>query len=78
MIQKYLHFNDMPDNGDRYHKVRPLLHMVRANCLKVEEDTRFNVDEIMVPHKGTRAGTRKQYIKNKPKKWGYKIFRYRL
>ena len=28
----------------------------------------------MVPHKGTRAGSRKQYIKNKPKKWGYKIF----
>ncbi|CAK1593994.1 unnamed protein product [Parnassius mnemosyne] len=29
---------------------------------------------MMVPHKGTRAGSRKQYIKNKPKKWGYKTF----
>lgn len=74
-IRKFLHFNDnLRDDGDRYYKIRPLLQIVRANCLKVEEETRFSVDEMMVPHKGTRAGSRKQYIKNKPKKWGFKIF----
>lgn len=28
----------------------------------------------MVPYKGTRAGKLRQYIRNKPHKWGYKIF----
>ncbi|XP_045505567.1 putative nuclease HARBI1 [Colias croceus] len=29
---------------------------------------------MMVPYTGKKAGYRKQYVKNKPKKWGYKIF----
>lgn len=29
---------------------------------------------MMIPYKGTRAGSRRQYIKNKPKKWGFKMF----
>lgn len=29
---------------------------------------------MMVPYKGTRAGSRRQYLPKKPKKWGFKIF----
>ncbi|CAH0714336.1 unnamed protein product, partial [Brenthis ino] len=75
LLRRYIHFNDnFIDDDDRYHKVRPLLQKIRENCLKVEEESRFSIDEMMVPHKGTRAGSRKQYVKNKPKKWGFKIF----
>lgn len=75
LLRRYLHFNDnLRDDGDRYYKIRPHLQKIRENCLKIEEETTFSIDEMMVPYKGTRAGTRKQYIKNKPKKWGFKIF----
>lgn len=75
LIRRYLHFVDaLGDDGDRYYKIRPLLERVRQNCINIEEENRFSVDEMMVPYKGTRAGTRKQYIKNKPRKWGFKIF----
>jgi len=40
----------------------------------VEHETRFSVDEMMIPYKGVKAGSRRQYIKNKPKKWGFKFF----
>ncbi|KAF9410725.1 hypothetical protein HW555_010270 [Spodoptera exigua] len=74
-IKRYLHFNDnLKDDGDRYYKVRPILQRIRENCLQVEVETRFSIDEMMMPHKGTRVGSSKQYVKNKPKKWGYKIF----
>lgn len=74
-VRRYLHFSDnLQDDGDRYYKIRPFLEGIRQNCLKVEEENRFSIDEMMVPYKGTRAGTRKQYIKNKPRKWGFKIF----
>lgn len=29
---------------------------------------------MMIPYKGTKAGSRRQYIKSKPNKWGFKIF----
>ncbi|CAH0718321.1 unnamed protein product, partial [Brenthis ino] len=60
LLRRYIHFNDnFIDDDDRYHKVRPLLQKIRENCLKVEEESRFSIDEMMVPHKGTRAGSRK-------------------
>ncbi|XP_028173039.1 piggyBac transposable element-derived protein 3-like [Ostrinia furnacalis] len=75
LIRIYIHFNNnLLDDGDRYFKVRPLLQKVRQNFLNVPHETRFSVDEMMVPYKGKKAGNRKQYVKNKPKKWGYKIF----
>lgn len=74
-IRRFIHFNNnLLDDGDRYYKVRPLVQMLRENCLKIEHETKFSIDEMIVPYKGTRAGNRKQYIKNKPRKWGFKIF----
>lgn len=29
---------------------------------------------MMIPYKGKKAGSRRQYIKSKPKKWGFKFF----
>ncbi|CAK1600268.1 unnamed protein product [Parnassius mnemosyne] len=44
------------------------------NSLKIEKELTFSIDEMIVPYKGTRAGSRKQYVQNKPKKWGFKMF----
>lgn len=74
-IRRYVHLNNnLLDDGDRYFKIRPLIQMIRQNFLKVPHETRFSIDEMMVPYKGKKAGNRKQYVKNKPKKWGFKIF----
>ncbi len=32
------------------------------------------VDEVMIRYKGTRVGILRQYIGNKPDKWGFKFF----
>ncbi|XP_026746467.1 piggyBac transposable element-derived protein 3-like [Trichoplusia ni] len=76
LIRRYIHFNDnLKDDGDRYYKIRPLVEKVRRNyASNIPEGKRFSIDEMMVPYKGTRAGSRKQYVRNKPKKWGFKFF----
>ncbi|KAL0861407.1 hypothetical protein ABMA27_008951 [Loxostege sticticalis] len=74
-IRRYLHFVDNnEDDGDRYFKIRLLLDMVREFFLKYEEGQKFSIDEIMIPYKGKKAGSRKQYMKMKPSKWGFKMF----
>lgn len=75
LIRRYLHFTDNNDmNDDRYFKVRPILEGIRRNCLNLTEEGKYSVDEMMVPYKGTRAGSRRQYLPKKPKKWGFKMF----
>lgn len=74
-LRRNLHFvNNEKQNDDRYFKIRPFLDEIRQNCLRVEHENRFSVDEMMVPYKGKRAGNRKQYVQKKPKKWGFKVF----
>ncbi|XP_022164201.1 piggyBac transposable element-derived protein 3-like, partial [Myzus persicae] len=78
-ILRSLHFqnNDECDPNDRFYKIRPFLNKIRHNCLNQEEGkegTRYSIDEMMIPYKGTKAGSRRQYIKSKPKKWGFKFF----
>lgn len=34
----------------------------------------MSIDEIMVPYKDKKIGSRQQYMKNKPKKLGFKLF----
>lgn len=71
-----LHFsnNEETDDTDRFFKVRQLIDIIRINCLSVPQGKRFSIDEMMVPNKGKKAGSRKQYMKNNPKKWGFKLF----
>ncbi|CAH1967978.1 unnamed protein product [Acanthoscelides obtectus] len=76
-LRRYIHFNDnslVGSSQDRFYKIRPLLDIVNRNCSKFEIENRFSIDETMVPYKGTRAGNLRQYMKNKPHKWGYKFF----
>ncbi|XP_050066087.1 piggyBac transposable element-derived protein 2-like [Aphis gossypii] len=75
-ILRCLHFtnNEESDVTDRFFKDRPVLDIIRSNCLKLSQGQRFSIDEMMVPYKGKKAGSRRQYIQNKPKKWGIKLF----
>lgn len=76
-IRRYLHFNDNNfDDGDRYYKIRPILDrvLVRSHCLQQEEEHKYSVDEMMIPYKRKKAGNRRQYMQNKPTKWGFKMF----
>ncbi|XP_042599318.1 piggyBac transposable element-derived protein 2-like [Cyprinus carpio] len=77
-LRTYIHMNDntnVKQKGepgyDPLFKVRPVLENVRANCLKVEPEENHSIDE-QIPFKG-KIGM-KQYIKNKPHKWGIKVF----
>ncbi|XP_067300961.1 piggyBac transposable element-derived protein 2-like [Pseudorasbora parva] len=78
-LRTYIHMNDntnVKQKGepgyDPLFKVRPVLEKVRSNCLKVEPEENHSIDEQMIPFKG-KIGM-KQYIKNKPHKWGIKVF----
>lgn len=64
LISRYLHFcnNDLYCDEDRYFQVRPFLEKLRQNFLQIGEETVFSIDEMMIPYKGTRAGSRKQYL----------------
>lgn len=50
------------------------MEKIRKNFLKIEEEGKYSIDEMMIPYKGRKAGKRKQYVKMKPKKWGFKNF----
>jgi len=75
-ILKSIHFNNNEEYNpnERFYKVQPLLDIIRRNCLRQEQGKQFSVDEMMIPYKGKKAGSRRQYIKSKPKKWGFKFF----
>ena len=74
-IRRYIHFaNNTLEDSDRYFKIRPVMERIRQNFLKVEEEGKYSIDEMMIPYKGRKAGKRKQYVKMKPKKWGFKNF----
>nr|XP_026491734.1 piggyBac transposable element-derived protein 3-like [Vanessa tameamea] len=76
LIRRHLHFVDNTmDDGDKYFKVRPVIEHLRQNCLKQQKkETNFSIVEMMIAYKGTKAGKRKQYMKDKPNKWGFKNY----
>lgn len=78
-ILRYLHFNDntamLPRNHAEYDplfKVRPFLERLRSNMKNVEPEEHHSIDEQIIPFKG--CSSLKQYNKNKPHKWGFKVF----
>ncbi|XP_046389336.1 piggyBac transposable element-derived protein 3-like [Ischnura elegans] len=79
-LRNFFHLNDNStfiDNRqnpayDKLYKVRPFLDSLLQNMKKIEMEKTLAVDEILVPFKG--HSSLKQYIKNKPHKWGIKIF----
>jgi len=74
-IKRFIHFNDNtaaePD-GDRLHKIRPLITQIRDCLNTIPKEESLCVDEQVVPFKG--RSRLKQYNKSKPHKWGYKIW----
>ena len=74
-LRQNLHFVNIeqkPDNNDRFWKIRPLYETIRTRCLSLPLETDLCIDEQMIPFKGSLNV--KQYIKNKPTKWGVKLF----
>jgi hypothetical protein len=59
---------------DKLRQVRWLVEEIRENCKKVWALGKFlTIDEMMVRYKGTYSPIR-QYMPNKPQKWGLKIW----
>ncbi|KAJ4445301.1 hypothetical protein ANN_07106 [Periplaneta americana] len=56
-------------NYDKLFKVRPFIDSVKA---ETEPEKYNSVDELIIPFKG--RSSLKQYVKNKPHKWGIKVF----
>ncbi|CAK1550185.1 unnamed protein product [Leptosia nina] len=74
-----LHFNDntthLPQdhpNHDKLHKIRPIIDDRNSNYAAIPLDQRLSLDEQMC---ATKIGHYiKQYLPNKPHKWGFKLF----
>ncbi|KAK3888367.1 hypothetical protein Pcinc_005525 [Petrolisthes cinctipes] len=76
-IRALLHFNNNENaksSTDRFYKVRPLFSGITKQFLQVKATPTQSIDEVMVGYKGTMAGNLRQYIANKPDKFGYKLF----
>ncbi|KAJ8890862.1 hypothetical protein PR048_010371 [Dryococelus australis] len=74
-LRKYLHFNDNAMANDYlYYKIQPILDIVKKNCNAIPNEKQQLIYEMMVPFKGSRAGSRKLYIKSKHKIGGFKFF----
>lgn len=79
-IRSVLHFNDNTQhkpvghpNHDRHHKIRPLMdHLNKLFVSVAPFDQRLSLDEQMCATKV--AHFMKQYLPNKPHKWGFKLF----
>lgn len=77
-IQRYLHFVDNEnilddDKQNRFWKLKPIIDSLHDSFHKGQEnEEHLAIDEMMIPFKGKHSA--KQYIKNKPKKWGFKMW----
>ena len=79
-IWRYFHLADnttaLPrdnSNFDKIYRVREFLDLVMRNAQNLYRLHRdLSIDETMVPHKGRLSY--KQYIKNKPVRWGIKLW----
>ncbi|CAH2102653.1 unnamed protein product [Euphydryas editha] len=79
MIRSFLHFNNNENhlppehpNHDRLYKLRPVIDHLNKKFASVPLDQRVSIDEQMC---STKIGHfLKQYLPNKPHKWGYKLF----
>ena len=84
MISTAIHMSDPADDAvndsrkgtpgyDRLQKIKPMYHHLRENCKTYfHPDQHIAIDERMVASRA-RIGIR-QYMKDKPTKWGYKLF----
>nr|CAH7720120.1 unnamed protein product [Callosobruchus chinensis] len=74
-IKSNLHFNDNATHNnstEKLFKLRPFLDSVVKKFNEIPMTEKMCVDEQMIPFKGRHS--LKQYLKSKPKKWGFKAF----
>lgn len=74
-ILRNLHFSDntKADKSDKANKVRPLINLFNESFSSaVSNGDNQSIDEHMVKFKG--RSSMKQYVKNKPIKWGFKFW----
>jgi len=74
-IKTNRHLNDNSNSDqttDKLFKLRPFLDSLSNNLQKIPIDEKVCVHEQIIPFKVTHS--LKVYVKNKPKKWGYKVF----
>ena len=74
-VLQYLHLadNNNLNPSDKFSKLNPLFKMINESCLQnFIPEKNVGIDESMVPYYG-RHGC-KQYIQNKPVKFGYKLW----
>lgn len=65
--------SDQPNTVDKYWKVRPVINILHEYFhAATSTSEHIAIDEMMVPFKG--KSYIKQYLKSKPKKWGFKIW----
>lgn len=74
-LKRYIHFIDndaLPENNkDIFIKIRPVIQSLNDSFGQVSSPTEnVAIDEMIIPFKGRSRA--KQYIKSKPKKWGFK------
>ena len=72
-ILRNLHFadNEVDDKSDRGYKIRPIInHLNTAFRSAVSDGKSQAIDEHMTKFKGKHSA--RQYLKNKPIKWGFK------
>ena len=79
LLLRYIHFNDNTNMKPREHpqynplfKISTLLDRFRSAMQSIEPKEMHAIDEQMIPFKG--RSSRKQYMKKKPYKWGFKVF----
>lgn len=77
-IKKFLHFVQVSSLSDdqkinKYFRIQPILDILHKTFLEcVDPPEHQSIDEMLIPFKG--KSQLKQYLKNKPKKWGFKFW----
>lgn len=77
LLRRTIHFNDnslIHGTVDRFYKIRPIFNFLNRAFQCETQTPKQSIDEVMVGYKGKTAGNLRQYIKNKPDKWGFKLF----
>lgn len=81
LIRKYLRVVNSNDPGvsehskaeDKLWKVRPMLNLIKGQCLKLSRPNRVCIDEQMIPYEGKFNPVR-QFVPSKPNPTGIKNF----
>ena len=77
-LRKFLLVNDNDSRNntknlnDKLFQMRPLLDLVRNNCIKIEPERIHSIDEQIIPAKTKCSGGAKLYNMKKIHKWSFK------